>query len=66
MAEFFADDKEALIEYEHKKMPKDLRKIIEQEDFTLNGKLASPEDRQRLIKMYEAMYWDAKQQNKRK
>jgi transcriptional regulator with XRE-family HTH domain len=48
------------------KKPKDLQKILEQEDFTLNGRMATPEDRERLIKMYEAMYWDAKQQNKRK
>lgn len=49
-----------------KKMPKDLLKIIEQEDFTLNGRMATPEDRERLIKMYEVMYWDAKEKNKRK
>lgn len=49
-----------------KKIPKDFLKIIEQEDFVLNGRLATPEDRERLIKMYEVMYWDAKEKNKRK
>lgn len=48
------------------KKPKDLLKILEQEDFTLNGRIATPEDRERLVKIYEAMYWDAKEKNKRK
>ena len=51
---------------QQQKMPKDLLKIIEQEDFVLNGRMATPEDRERLIKMYEVMYWDAKEKNKRK
>jgi transcriptional regulator with XRE-family HTH domain len=49
-----------------KKRPKDLQKILEQEEFTLNGQMATQEDRERLLKMVEAMYWDAKEKNKRK
>lgn len=48
------------------KKPKDLLKILEQEDYTLNGRLASPEDKERLATIIEAMYWDAKKKNKRK
>lgn len=48
------------------KKPKDLLKILEQEDYTLNGRVASPEDKERLAAIIEAMYWDAKKKNKRK
>lgn len=48
------------------KKPKDLLKILEQEDYTLNGQIATQEDRERLKKLVEIMYWDAKAQNKRK
>ena len=49
-----------------KKMPKDLLKILEQEDYTLNGRLASPEDKARIQAIVEAIYWDAKERNRRK
>ena len=49
-----------------KKMPKDLLKILEQEDYTLNGRLASPEDKARIQTIIEAIYWDAKERNRRK
>lgn len=49
-----------------KKMPKDLLKILEQEDYTLNGRLASPEDKARIQAIIEAIYWDAKERNRRK
>lgn len=52
--------------HEKQKKPKDLLKILEQEDYTLNGRLATPEDKERLATIIEAMYWDAKQKNKRK
>lgn len=48
------------------KKPRDLIKILEEEDYTLNGRMASPEDRERLKQIYEIMFWDAKAQNKRK
>lgn len=48
------------------KRPKDLIKILEKEEFTLNGQMATQDDRERLLKMIEAMYWDAKEKNKRK
>ena len=47
-------------------MPKELLKILEQEDYTLNGEIASPEDKEKIAKIIELMYWDAKEQNKRK
>lgn len=48
------------------KRPKDLMKILEQEEYTLNGQIASQEDREKLAKIVEALYWDAKEKNKRK
>lgn len=48
------------------KKPKDLIKLLEQEEYTLNGELASPEDKERIKRIVEAMYWDAKEKNKRK
>ncbi|MCE5286966.1 MAG: helix-turn-helix domain-containing protein [Pelosinus sp.] len=48
------------------KKPKDLLKLLEQEDYTLNGEIASPEDKEKIAKMIELMYWDAKEKNKRK
>jgi len=48
------------------KKPKDLLKILEQEDYTLNGQIATQADKERLKKLVEVMYWDAKAQNKRK
>lgn len=53
------------IQQENKK-PKDLLKLLEQEEYTLNGELASPEDKERIKRIVEAMYWDAKEKNKRK
>ncbi|WP_110953070.1 helix-turn-helix domain-containing protein [Anaerosinus massiliensis] len=49
-----------------KKRPKELIKLIEQEEYTLNGKIATQEDREKLAKIIEALYWDAKEKNKRK
>lgn len=48
------------------KKPKELIQLIEQEDYTLNGQVATPEDREKLAKIIEALYWDAKEKNKRK
>ncbi|WP_110956182.1 helix-turn-helix transcriptional regulator [Anaerosinus massiliensis] len=48
------------------KRPKELTKLIEQEEYTLNGKIATQEDREKLAKIIEALYWDAKEKNKRK
>lgn len=53
-------------ESKEKKKPKDLLKLLEQEEYTLNGELASPEDKERIKRIVEAMYWDAKEKNKRK
>lgn len=49
-----------------RKKPKDLIKLLEQEEYTLNGELATPEDKERIKRIVEAMYWDAKEKNKRK
>lgn len=48
------------------KKPKDLLRLLEQEDYTLNGRIATQEDKDRLAAIIEAMYWDAKEKNKRK
>lgn len=51
---------------ENKKIPKDLRKILEDEEVTLNGRMMSEEDKQKMYKIIEAAFWEAKEMNKRK
>lgn len=48
------------------KKPRDLRRILENEDYTLNGEIATQEDKEKLQKIIEALYYDAKEKNKRK
>lgn len=48
------------------KRPKELTKLIEQEEYTLNGRIATQEDKDKLAAIIEALYWDAKEKNKRK
>lgn len=68
---FFEDDiqnktpfNEMIIKKENK--PKDLIKLLEKEDYTLNGILVTPEDKEKLKRIIEAAFWDAKEKNKRK
>lgn len=51
---------------ENKKIPKDLKKLLEEEEITLNGRMMSAEDKEKIYKVIEVMYHDAKEQNKRK
>lgn len=51
---------------ENKKIPKDLKRILEEEEITLNGRMMSAEDKDKIYKVIEIMYNDAKEQNKRK
>lgn len=51
---------------EKRKIPKDLQKIFEDEEITLNGRLLSEEDKQKIYDAIEMMYWYAKEKNKRK
>lgn len=68
---FFEDDiqnktpsNEMIIKKENK--PKDLIKLLEKEEYTLNGVLVTPEDKEKLKRIIEAAFWDAKEKNKRK
>ena len=54
------------INIENKKAPKDLRKILEDEAVTLNGRLLSDDEKEQMLRIVEALYWDAKAKNKRK
>lgn len=49
-----------------KKVPKDLRKILEEEEIILNGRMMSEEDKNKMLKIIEAAFWEAKELNKRK
>ena len=49
-----------------KKVPKDLRKILEDEEIILNGRMLSDDDKQKMLKIIEAAFWEAKELNKRK
>lgn len=68
---FFEDDiqnktpsNEMIIKKENK--PKDLIKLLEKEEYTLNGEIVTQEDRDKIKRVIEALYWDAKEKNKRK
>lgn len=64
---YFSDENEQnTTPQENKKIPKDLKRILEDEEITLNGRMMSVEDKEKIYKVIEAMYWDAKEQNKRK
>lgn len=51
---------------ENKKIPKDLRKILEEEAVTLNGRLLSDADKEKMFRIVEAAFYEAKAMNKRK
>lgn len=51
---------------ENKKIPKDLRKILEDETITLNGRLMSDSDKEKMFRIIEAAFYEAKEMNKRK
>ena len=50
----------------NKKIPKDLKKILEEEEVTLNGRMVSEEEKEQMLRVLEALYRDAKEKNKRK
>lgn len=50
----------------NKKIPKDLKKILEDEEVTLNGRMLSEDEKEQMLRVLEALYWDAKEKNKRK
>lgn len=60
------DDTDNIAFHENKKIPKDLKKILEEEEITLNGRMMSAEDKEKIYRVIEVMYHDAKEQNKRK
>lgn len=41
--------------------PKDLIKLLEKEEYTLNGVLVNQEDKEKLKRIIEAAFWDAKE-----
>lgn len=51
---------------ENKKIPKDLKKILEEEEVTLNGRMVTDEEKEQMLRVLEALYWDAKEKNKKK
>lgn len=48
------------------KKPKQLEKILQEEDLTYNGAVLTAEDREKINKALELAFWDAKQKNRRK
>lgn len=49
-----------------KKIPKDLKKILEDEEVTLNGRLVTEEDKEKMMRILEAAFYEAKEMNRRK
>lgn len=50
----------------HAPKPKDLKEIMENQEVLFDGIPMSEADRQKVLGFMEAMFWDAKQKNKRK
>ena len=48
------------------KKPKQLEKILQEEDLTYNGAVLTAEDREKINKALELAFWGAKQKNRRK
>lgn len=46
--------------------PKELRRLLKNEEITLNGRLLSAEEKQKVYRIIEAAFWEAKEMNKRK
>ena len=65
LAELFGVTTDYLLESNTlpEKRPRRLQDIIEDEVFTLNGEIATPEDKERLTRMIEVMFYDAKNEN---
>lgn len=70
LADFFEVTVDYLLEtpqnVENKKIPKDLKKILGEEEVTLNGRMVSEEEKEQMLRVLEALYRDAKEKNKRK
>ena len=69
MANYFGVSKADLVESptpQTKKVPKDLKKILEDEEVTLNGRMMSDEDKEKMMRLIEAAFYEAKEMNKRK
>lgn len=49
-----------------KKVPKELRKLLEDEEIALNGRMMTDEDKEKMLKIIEAAFWEAKEMNRRK
>ena len=59
-------DEEPTTNTENKKTPKELKRLLESEEVTLNGRLLSETDKEKMLKIVEAAFWEAKEMNKRK
>ena len=64
--EYFSDQQTLSNTESKKKIPKDLKTILDNEEITLNGRLMSPGDKEKMFRIIEAAYWDAKEMNKTK
>lgn len=49
-----------------KKVPKELKKLLEDEEIALNGRMMSAEDKEKMMRIIEAAFYEAKEMNKRK
>lgn len=63
---YFTDEDISVVATKTKKIPKDLRKILEEEEIALNGRLLSPDDKERMYRIISAAFYDAKEMNRRK
>ena len=64
--EYFSGEPEQPKSILDTKIPKDLRRILEDEAVTLNGRLMSEEDKEKMYRIIEAAFYEAKEMNRRK
>lgn len=60
------DNKNEKLSQEEQKSPKDLQKFLDQQGIMFDGVPLTDDDKEKICKALEIIFWDAKQQNKRK
>lgn len=60
------DNQSSLPAEKPKKIPKELKKLLEDEEIALNGRMMTPEDKEMMLRIIEATFYEIKEMNKRK
>jgi len=74
LADFFEVSPDYLLGYNQSSVPtwatkkdvRDFRKMLEEETIMFDGMPLDDEDKEKILRVVEAVFWDAKKKNKRK